>query len=123
VDAAICVAHVGIDGKQAHRVAEASADSRLADLAIHDKILGLPMSRIDLPEDVLRLAEAQINAGRAGSIEDVVRAGVEALELRDQEKYEAKLAALRTAIDDGDASGVFDGDPFATTRAKHDLHR
>lgn len=81
------------------------------------------MSRIDLPEDVLRLAEAQISAGRAGSIEDVVRAGVEALELRDQEKYDAKLAALQTAIDDGDASGVFDGDPFATTRAKYDLHR
>jgi antitoxin ParD1/3/4 len=81
------------------------------------------MSRIDLPDDVLRLAEAQIEAGRAASIEDVVRAGVEALEIRDQEKYEASLSTLRTAIDDGDASGVFDGDPFAVTRAKYDLRR
>ena len=29
---------------------------------------------------------------------------------------EAKLAALRTAIDEGDASGVADGNPFARVR-------
>jgi antitoxin ParD1/3/4 len=79
------------------------------------------MSRIDLPDEVVRLAEAQIAAGRAGSIEDVVRAGVDALELRNQERYDAKLTALRTAIDEGDSSGMFEGDAFEAVRAKYRL--
>jgi hypothetical protein len=32
------------------------------------------------------------------------------------ERYKAKLAALRRAIDDGDASGVADGGTFAKVR-------
>lgn len=31
---------------------------------------------------------------------------------RDQREYEAKLTRLQSAIDAGDASGTFDGDPF-----------
>lgn len=79
------------------------------------------MSRIDLPDEVVRLAEAQVAAGRAGSIEDVVRAGVEALELRSQERYDAKLTALGSAIDEGDSSGTFDGDAFDAVRVKYGL--
>jgi Arc/MetJ-type ribon-helix-helix transcriptional regulator len=33
----------------------------------------------DLPEDIARVAEAQVAAGRFASVEDVVRAGVEAM--------------------------------------------
>ena len=79
------------------------------------------MSHIDLPDEVVRLVEAQLAAGRADSIEDIVRAGVDALELRNQERYSAKMVQLRAAIDDGDTSGVFEGDPFATVRAEHGL--
>ena len=79
------------------------------------------MSRIELPEEVVRLAEAQVAAGRAGSIEDVIRAGVDALELRDQRHYDEKMATLRAAIDDGDASGAFEGDPFDHVRTKRGL--
>ena len=75
------------------------------------------MSDIEISEEVVRLAQAQISAGRARSIEDVVRAGVDALSVRDQERYETKLAALRSEIDAGDASGVFDGDPFELVRS------
>ena len=32
------------------------------------------------------------------------------------QKYEAKLAALRAAIDEGDASGIAEGDVFARVR-------
>jgi antitoxin ParD1/3/4 len=78
------------------------------------------MSHIELPDEVVRLVEAQVTAGRAGSIADVVRAGVAALE-REQQRYETKIAKLRAAIDEGDASGVFDGDPFAAVRAKYGL--
>ena len=81
------------------------------------------MSDIEISEEVVRLAQAQISAGRARSIEDVVRAGVDALSVRNQERYEAKLAALRAEIDAGDASGVFDGDPFEHVRSSTGLKR
>lgn len=81
------------------------------------------MSHIDLPDDIVRLAEEQVAAGRARSIEEVVQAGIEALELRDQERYDAKLSALRAAIDEGDESGVFEGDPFVEVRARYKLPR
>jgi len=79
------------------------------------------MRQVDLPDEVVRLAEAQVAAGRAKSIEDVVRAGVDALMVRNQERYEAELAKLREAIDEGDASGVFEGDPFAEVRCRRGL--
>jgi antitoxin ParD1/3/4 len=79
------------------------------------------VSHIELSDEVVRLAEAQVAAGHAGSVEEVLRAGVDTLELRNQERYDRKMAALREAIDEGDASGVFEGDPFAHVRAKHGL--
>ena len=78
------------------------------------------MSHIDLPDEVVRLAEAQVAAGRAGSIEDVVRAGVAALE-RQQRRYDEKMDKLRTAIDEGDASPDADAGVFDRIRAKHGL--
>jgi antitoxin ParD1/3/4 len=79
------------------------------------------MSQVDLPEELVRLAEAQVAAGRAASIEDVLRAGVAALD-REQRRHDAKMAKLRAAVDEGDASGVFEGDPFAEVRARYGLH-
>ena len=79
------------------------------------------MSHIDLPDEIVRLAEEQVAAGRARSIEEVVRAGIEALELRDQERYDARLSELRAAIDEGDESGTFEGDPFAEIRTRYRL--
>jgi hypothetical protein len=35
---------------------------------------------------------------------------------REEQQYEAKLAALRTAIDEGDASGVAEGNVFGRVR-------
>jgi hypothetical protein len=35
---------------------------------------------------------------------------------REEQQFEAKLAALRTAIDEGDASGVAEGNSFERVR-------
>ncbi len=35
---------------------------------------------------------------------------------RDEQRYLAKLAALRSAIDEGDASGIACGNPFKRVR-------
>jgi Arc/MetJ-type ribon-helix-helix transcriptional regulator len=44
-----------------------------------------------------------------------MRAALRTLE-REEQQYDAKLAALRAAIDEGDASGIADGDVFARVR-------
>jgi putative addiction module CopG family antidote len=68
----------------------------------------------DLPEEAARFAQAQIAAGRFANVEAFITAAMTAL----QERDEAKRTALRNAIDEGEASGVAEGDPFARVRAR-----
>ena len=75
-----------------------------------------PLTLNDLPEDLAHFARAEMTAGRFATVEDVLRAGKDALERR--QRNEQKMAALRTAIAEGDASPDFDGNPFASVRAK-----
>jgi antitoxin ParD1/3/4 len=72
----------------------------------------------DLPEDIARTAEAQVAAGRFANVEDVVRAGVEAIA-----SLEQKRVAVRAALQEGELSGVFEGDAFASVRAELGLTR
>jgi hypothetical protein len=46
--------------------------------------------------------------------------GKEALEheQRRQERHDAKLAAVDAALEEGERSGLFEGDPFASVRAE-----
>jgi antitoxin ParD1/3/4 len=76
------------------------------------------LAAADLPEDIARAAEAQVATGRFASVEDVVRAGVEAIAALEQ-----KRAALRAALQEGELSGVFEGDAFESVRAELGLVR
>ena len=73
-----------------------------------------PLTPADLPEDAARFAEAQISAGRFVNVDAFITAGMNALKERD----EAKRSALRAAIEEGEASGVAEGDAFARVRAR-----
>jgi Arc/MetJ-type ribon-helix-helix transcriptional regulator len=51
----------------------------------------------DLPENVARYAQGEVAAGRFASIEDVLSAGIEALQARDQADQEWLAYARREA--------------------------
>lgn len=56
-----------------------------------------------LPDNVARYAQGQVDAGRFASIEDVIAAGVEAPQARDQADQEW-LAHVRSVAEDGFAA-------------------
>ena len=64
-----------------------------------------PIEAADLPEDIARIAEAQVAAGNYASVEEVVRVGVETV-ARMEQRREEKRAALRTALEEGERSGI-----------------
>jgi antitoxin ParD1/3/4 len=68
-----------------------------------------------LTDDLDRFVLKKVKSGRYENASEVVRAALRTLE-REEQQYEAKLARLRTAIDEGDASGIAEGDVFERVR-------
>jgi antitoxin ParD1/3/4 len=77
----------------------------------------MPTRNVNLTDELDRFVLAKIQSGRYENASEVVRAALRVLE-REEQQFEAKLAALRTAIDEGDASGIADGNPFQRVRQK-----
>ncbi|HSU59218.1 MAG TPA: type II toxin-antitoxin system ParD family antitoxin [Bryobacteraceae bacterium] len=75
----------------------------------------MPTRNVNLTDELDSFVLAKVDSGRYENASEVVRAALRTLE-REEQQYEAKLAALRTAIDDGDNSGVARGDSFARVR-------
>lgn len=77
----------------------------------------MPTRNVNLTEELDRFVLANVKSGRYENASEVVRAALRTLE-REEREYEAKLESLRSAIDEGDASGVAGGNPFAHVRRK-----
>lgn len=75
----------------------------------------MPTRNVNLTEELDRFVAKKVKAGRYENASEVVRDALRTLE-REEQRYEAKLAALRSAIDDGDKSGIAEGDVFARVR-------
>jgi antitoxin ParD1/3/4 len=75
----------------------------------------MPTRNVNLTDELDRFVAKKVKTGRYENASEVVRAGLRALECEEQQ-YEAKLAALRSAIDEGDKSGIVEGDVFARVR-------
>lgn len=75
----------------------------------------MPTRNVNLTDELDRFVLQKVESGRYENASEVVRAALRTLE-REEEQYEAKLAALRTAIDEGAASGVAEGNVFARVR-------
>ena len=75
----------------------------------------MPTRNVNLTEELDRFVLARVESGRYENASEVVRAALRTLE-REEEQYEMKLARLRAAIDEGDASGIAEADSFARVR-------
>jgi len=77
----------------------------------------MPTRNVSLTDTLDHFIIEKVKSGRYENASEVMRAALRALE-REENEYEAKLAALRSAIDSGDSSGVARGDVFRRVRQK-----
>jgi antitoxin ParD1/3/4 len=75
----------------------------------------MPTRNVNLTDEPDRFVLAKVGSGRYENASEVVRAALRSLE-RDEQIYNAKLSVLRAAIDEGDTSGIAEGDVFARVR-------
>ena len=75
----------------------------------------MPTRNVNLTDELDDFVLAKVDSGRYENASEVVRAALRTLE-REEQQYEAKLAALRRAIDEGDASGVAGGNSLDRVR-------
>ena len=82
----------------------------------------MPTRNVNLTDELDSFVLAKIESGRYENASEVVRAALRTLE-REEQQFEAKIVALRDAIDKGDASGVTKGNSFERVRRKLQLSR
>ena len=75
----------------------------------------MPTRNVNLTDELDRFVAAKVKAGRYENASEVIRSALRSLE-RDEREHRAKLAAIRAAVDAGDASGIARGNVFARVR-------
>ena len=80
----------------------------------------MPTRNVNLTDELDRFVSEKVDSGKYENASEVVRAGLRALDRQDR-AYEAKLAALRAAIEVGVNSGIAEGDVIGRIRKKFNL--
>lgn len=75
----------------------------------------MPTRNINLTPEMDRFVARRIREGRYANASEVLRAGLRALEA-DEKEDQARLEALRAAVQAGDESGIAEGDVFEQVR-------
>ena len=75
----------------------------------------MPARNVDLTDELDSFVPEKAQSGRYQNASEVVSAVLRALE-REERLYEIRLANLRAAIDEGDASGTAEGNVLARVR-------
>src|SRR5260370_3138511 len=88
---------------------------RRGNRTLQKKAGAMTTRNVNLTDELDRFVAKKVKTGRYENASEVVRAGLRTLE-REEQRYEAKLAALRSAIDEGDKSGIVESDVFARVR-------
>ncbi|MDX1980254.1 MAG: type II toxin-antitoxin system ParD family antitoxin [Bryobacteraceae bacterium] len=76
----------------------------------------MPTRNVNLTDELDGFVLAKVKSGLYENASEVVRAALRTLQ-REEREHDAKLAALRAAISEGDGSGVAKGNPFDRVRA------
>ncbi len=82
----------------------------------------MPTRNINLTPELDSFIADKIKGGRYDNASEVVRAAIRLLE-REEQEYDAKMAAVLKAIDEGEASGIVKGDVFDQIRQSRKLRR
>jgi antitoxin ParD1/3/4 len=77
----------------------------------------MPTRNVNLTEEMDRFVSSRIESGRYESASEVVRAALRTLE-REELEHEAKVMALRSAIQEGEASGIAEDGVFERLRRR-----
>lgn len=77
----------------------------------------MPTRNINLTPEMDRFVDKKIQSGQYANASEVLRAGLRALDEDDKEN-QARLEALRTAVQAGINSGIARGDAIARVRAR-----
>ena len=80
----------------------------------------MPTRNVNLTPELNHFIATRVDAGLYANASEVMRTALRLLE-RDEREHEAKMAALRTAIDAGFASGIAAPGVFSRIRKKHGL--
>jgi antitoxin ParD1/3/4 len=80
----------------------------------------MPTRNVNLTDELDRFVIREIDSGRYENASEVIRAALRSLE-REEQEYELKLAAVRAAIEEGDASGIASRGVFSRIRKGLDL--
>ena len=82
----------------------------------------MPTRNVSLPKKLDQFITAKVESGDYANASEVMRAALRVLEKEEQE-YEEKMAVLRAAIAEGDASPDAEPGVFERIRAKYGLPR
>lgn len=77
----------------------------------------MPTRKLNLTAEPDRFVAASVATGRDENASEVVRAGLRALDEREQ-IHQARLVALRGVLDEGELSGIAERGSFARVRAR-----
>jgi antitoxin ParD1/3/4 len=80
----------------------------------------MPTRNVNLPKGLDRFVASRVKSGSYANASEVMRTALRLLE-KEEREFEEKLAALRTAIAEGDASGDAPPGVFSRLRRKHGL--
>jgi antitoxin ParD1/3/4 len=78
--------------------------------------------KVELTDELERFVNDKVRSGRFEDASEVVRAALRML-AREEQEDEVKIATLRAAIEEGDASGIAEGDVFQRVRQTLNLPR
>ena len=80
----------------------------------------MPTRNVNLPKALDRFVATRVKSGSYANASEVMRTALRLLE-KEEREFEEKLAALRTAIQDGLDSGEAPPGVFSRLRKKHGL--